>query len=290
MNAVPELSRNAYAKINLTLDITGKQPDGYHTICSVFQSITLCDRISLAPNPGGDIQVTSSRLDLPCDATNTVWRAAQAFFTSAGVKNPGIAFSMEKQIPWQAGLGGGSADAAAALLLLNQSFQTNLSRDRLFQIGLKVGADVPFCLLQGTALAEGIGEQLTPLKSMPPCFIVLCKPKVGICTKDAYSAIDSGRTPAADFTPRMLKALETGNLISVAECVGNRFEQIALPAEVTEIKRHMLRAGAAGACMTGSGSAVFGLFQQMEQAETCRDQLLLHYTDVFLCEPFQPHP
>ncbi|MCI1964832.1 MAG: 4-(cytidine 5'-diphospho)-2-C-methyl-D-erythritol kinase [Oscillospiraceae bacterium] len=285
---MPDFAANAYAKINLTLDVTGTRPDGYHTLRSVFQSVTLFDRIFLTKESGGKIDVSCNRPDLSCGRDNTVRRAAEVFFGAAEIPNPGISFRVEKRIPWQAGLGGGSADAAAALLLLNRMFSNVLSEQELSASGLKVGADVPFCLVNGTALAEGIGERLTALPPLPPCQILLCKPSAGIGTKEAYQALDKKRYFADRFTGPMLRALRVGKWNEITDCVGNVFEPLASIPEILQIKRHMTASGAAAACMTGTGSAVFGLFQKETQARACADELSRYDTDCFLCEPYHP--
>ncbi|MFU0833488.1 MAG: 4-diphosphocytidyl-2-C-methyl-D-erythritol kinase [Oscillospiraceae bacterium] len=285
---MPDLIENAYAKINLTLDITGKRVDGYHTLRSIFQSVTLCDRISLTLLSDGKIHVSSDNPALPCGENNTVYRAAQAFFAATGTANCGVSFHLEKKIPWQAGLGGGSADAAAALRMLNRCFSAALSEKELSQIGVTIGADVPFCLLGGTALAEGIGEKLTPLPPLPHCHIVLCKPGVGVGTKEAYQEIDRHGFLSGCETEQMIAQLRRGHLAGVAKYLGNDFEKAIPLPDVLKIKQIMLQAGADGACMTGSGSTVFGLFRQEEQAQICAEHLSSRYTDVFLCEPYHP--
>lgn len=285
---MPEFTESACAKINLTLDVTGKRPDGYHTLRSVFQSVTLCDRVTLSEGAAGEIRVASNRPDLPCGRDNTVRRAAEAFFSAAGIENPGVSFRIEKSIPWQAGLGGGSADAAAALRLLNRYFPAALSGGDLARVGLSVGADVPFCLRNGTALAEGIGERLTLLPPIPDCSILLCKPCGGIGTKEAYQALDRSGGFADRFTGPMLEALSGGDLTGVAKCVGNAFEPLAPLPEIARIKKEMMAFGAAAACMTGTGSAVFGLFEQKEPARSCASGLSRFFRDVFLCAPWRP--
>ena len=282
---MPEFSENACAKINLTLDVTGKRPDGYHTLRSVFQSVTLCDRVSLSDGSKGEIRVASSRPDLPCGRDNTVRRAAEVFFRVVGIRNPGVSFQIEKKIPWQAGLGGGSADAAAALRLLNRYFSTALKDEELSRIGLSVGADVPFCVKNGTALAEGIGERMTPLPPMPGCSVLLCKPDGGIGTKEAYQALDRRGSFADRYTGPMLEALSGGSLAEIAKRVGNVFEPLTSLPEIPQIKDKMMAFGAAAACMTGTGSAVFGLFEQKERAGACARELSRLFGDVFLCAP-----
>ena len=282
------LSAEAHAKINLTLDIAGKRADGYHAIRSVLQSVTLCDRIFVSVGQGKGISVSCDRPEVPCGDENTVRRAAQAFFATTGIENPGVSFLIEKRIPWQAGLGGGSADAAAALRLLNEALGAGLGETELRELGLSVGADVPFCVVGGTALAEGVGETLTRLAPFPSCSVVVCKPAAGSGTREAYEALDRLGAGPTDFTGPMLRALEGGEFSGAAACAGNVFERAVRLPEVGDIKRRMLSSGAAAACMTGSGSAVFGLFGDEEKARECSSALSKEYWDVFLCRPFAP--
>ena len=282
------LSAEAHAKINLTLDVGEKRADGYHAIRSVLQGITLCDRVSLRVGRGSGISVSCDRPEVPCGGENTVRRAAAEFFAKTGIENPGVSFALEKRIPWQAGLGGGSADAAAALRLLNEALGAGLGEAELCGLGLSAGADVPFCVVGGTALAEGIGEMLTRLPPFPACSVVVCKPAAGSGTREAYEALDRLGGGPTDFTGPMLRALQTGDFSRAAACAGNAFERAVRLPEVGDIERRMLAAGASAARMTGSGSAVFGLFGDEEKARRCSSALSEKYQDVFLCRPFDP--
>lgn len=276
----------APAKINLALDITGRRPDGYHTLQMVMQSISLYDRISVHETKTGKIEVICDDSNIPCGEENTVRRAAEAFFEQSGIPlKRGVMFKISKQIPEQAGLGGGSADAAAALKLLNMIYHTGLTPIQLQKIGLSVGADVPFCIRGGTMLAEGIGENLVPIKSLPLCHIVVCKPAAGISTKEAYAAFDSAGYALTDYTSKLLDALNTGSLSEIGESLGNVFESANIPQEVLEIEKAMNFNGSLGACMTGSGSAVFGLFNDFQKAKSCKEVLMKKYAKTFLCEP-----
>jgi len=274
---------HAYAKINLTLDITGKRDDGYHLLRMVMQSVSLCDQLTLTQGAPG-IRVYCGRIDVPCDETNTVHKAAAAFFAYSGIE-PSLTIEIEKNIPSQAGLGGGSADAAAVLLSLNKIHQTGYSTETLCNIGIQVGADVPFCILGGTALAEGIGEKLTVLPALPHCHIVICKPPVGVDTKQAYALSDTTSKTEHDYSASMLNAIRSADLHAVAANLGNEFERVMHLAEVTHIKNEMKSMGSLGACMTGSGSAVFGIFEEKSKASACKIALAHHYADTFLCEP-----
>lgn len=274
---------NAYAKINLTLDITGKRADGYHLLRMVMQSVSLCDRLTLTSGKPG-IHIQCARAYVPCGKDNTVYKAAAAYFAFAGVE-PALCVTIEKNIPSQAGLGGGSADAAAVLLALNEMHRTGYSKETLCEIGLKAGADVPFCILGGTALAEGIGEKLIALPALPPCSIVICKPLIGVDTKKAYTLVDSTPNSEHFCTDAMQDALRRADLGRIAASLGNDFERVLSLADVNRIKEKMLSVGALGSCMTGSGSAVFGIFADDKKALACKELLGKEYADVFLCEP-----
>ena len=273
---------NAYAKINLTLDITGKREDGYHLMRMVMQSVSLCDRLTLTQGEPG-IHIRCGRVGVPCNESNTAYKAAAAFFAFSGTE-PRITIEIQKNIPSRAGLGGGSADAAAVLHALNGMYGTGYSLETLCEIGVKAGADVPFCILGGTALAEGIGERLTVLPPLPHCYVVICKPPVGINTKKAFALVDSSKVTDT-FSDAMLRAVHAGDIRAVAESLGNDFEQVLHLEDVTRIKQLMKSMGALGACMTGSGSAVYGIFDDAAAAAACKASLKKEYYKVFLCEP-----
>jgi 4-diphosphocytidyl-2-C-methyl-D-erythritol kinase len=276
----------APAKINLTLDITGRRTDGYHILQMVMQSISLYDKISIAETQAEKIEVLCDDPNVPRGEENTVLRAAAAFFARFdSSRRPGVAFHIHKQIPQQAGLGGGSTDAAAALKLLNAYYHAGVSVEQLREIGLSAGADVPFCIAGGTVLAEGIGERLKPVPDLPDCCIVICAPPAGICTKAAYAAFDAAECTSTGYTARMLSALDAHSLREIGKSLGNAFEQTDIPGDVREIKGHMTASGALGACMTGSGSAVFGIFGDPRRAALCRETLLKKYPKTFLCQP-----
>jgi 4-diphosphocytidyl-2-C-methyl-D-erythritol kinase len=276
----------APAKINLSLDIIGRRTDGYHTLDMVMQSVSLFDTILLTRNESGFVQIACDENDVPCDEDNTVFRAAEAFFRATGVpKSDGLLFSIEKRIPRQAGLGGGSADAAAALKLLNCLYRTNLTAEQLREIAISAGADVPFCVEGGTARVTGIGENIEQLPPMPDCHIVICRPNVGISTKEAYSAYDQTGKSGEQHTPSVLEALKTNSLEKLGRALGNAFEAAGVPPEIADIEEKMLQCGSEGACMSGSGSAVFGLFSEREKAEHCFERLRKDYSLIYSCQP-----
>lgn len=273
----------AYAKLNLTLDILGKLENGYHSLSMVMQSVSLCDTVTLIRGEEvSSLQVACGN-GAPSGPENIVWRAAQSFFDYCGIQDRDALFQIEKHIPSQAGMGGGSSDGAAALRLLNRAYNTGLSPEELRQIGAGVGADVPFCVTGGTMQAQGIGEKLTPLAPLPDCILLLCKPPVGVSTPQAFR--ESDRAPAVPpKTPAMAAALASGELSQVADCLGNRFQEILPLPEIEEIADAMRSGGALGACMTGSGSAVFGIFTE-ESAAQNTGEALRKWGQVWLARP-----
>ena len=238
----------------------------------------------------GDITVRTDREDLPGGPGNIAWKAARAFYDAVGMENGGTEILLEKRIPMQAGMAGGSADGAAVLQALRSLYAPEMSRQELERIGLQVGSDVPFCVRGGTALAEGRGEVLTDLPPLPACAIVVCKPEFGLSTPALFGRVrveKLGRRPDHDA---MKQALAAGNLVAVARQMGNVFEEVLTAEESREIaylKDVMLRCGALNAVMTGSGPTVFGLFAQKEQAERAAQTLRSRYAQLFLTTPVQ---
>lgn len=269
----------APAKINLTLSVEGVREDGYHLLSSVFQSVTLCDTVTLREAPS--LSLSLSDPSLPSDGRNTAYRAAEVFLRSLG-RRGGASIRVEKRIPQRAGLGGGSADAAAVLVGLNALYGTRYSPERLREMGLQVGADVPFCLTGGTALVRGIGERITPLPPLPRCAIVIATPRFGVSTKEAYDAVDRAR-PAPLSQEGMCRALAEGDLRGVGERLFNAFERALDLPPIGELKRRMSAFFPLGCGMSGSGSAVFALFADEAAAMPCYESL----SDVphYLCAP-----
>ena len=249
----------AAAKINLSLDVTGRREDGYHTLESIFQSVTVYDTIELTIEDGQGITLTCDAPGVPCDEHNLAWKAAAAFLEATG-RQAKVAISLHKAIPSGAGMGGGSADAAGVLWGLNELLNCGLTNQQLRDIGVKLGADVPFILLGGTALAKGIGEELTSLKAVPDLRLIIVKGKEGVSTPAAYKAIDALEDPPHPDTAGMLTAIETGDTELLKQCCGNLFEAAIDCADVTRAKHRLLECGADCAVMTGSGAAVFGIF------------------------------
>ncbi len=281
------MSAEACAKLNLTLDILGKREDGYHLLRMVMQSVTLCDTVTVWTDNGGGITLQCSQEGVPCDHRNTAYRAAELFFETTGLQNEGIGIKIKKRIPHGAGLGGGSADAAAVLRLLNELFSTCLSDRALCDIGLQVGADVPFCLMGGTMLAEGTGTLLSPLSDLEPCYFVIVKPDISISTADAYRKCDEVTPTRRPDTDKVVDAVLEHDLTALGKQLCNVFEEVIGLPEAEHVKSVMHEAGALGACMSGSGSAVFGMFAEKSAAEDCRKRLEGEFDEVFVCRPAQ---
>ena len=267
--------REAPAKINLALDILGKRPDGYHALCSVMQTVSLCDTVELAE--GGEGFTLSMAGFTPPEGRKTLeQRAAEAFFARLGRAMPPLTVAITKRTPAYAGLGGGSADVAALLRILRDRYAPEMEDTTLESIGAEVGSDMPFCLRGGTALAAGRGEILTDLPPLPDCWIVLCKPPFPIPTPMLFARADSVAIRHRPDIPGMRKALENGDLEGVAGRLGNVFEEV-LPPEcgaVFAIRDALLAAGALGAGMSGSGPTVFEIFREEGLARAAQKKTL----------------
>lgn len=277
----------ANAKINLTLDILRKREDGYHDLQMVMQSVTLADELTVTPAKGAQGEAVSDLHFLPTGGKNLAQMAAAAFRQAAGTGGE-VDVSIRKHIPVCAGLAGGSADAAAVLVAMNELSGAGLSAAELARIGERVGSDVPFCVAGGTALAEGRGERLTPLPPLPPCHIVICKPPFSISTPQLFSRVNVRRIVRRPDTAGMTAALEAGDLAGVARRMYNVFEDVLEPrrlAAIREIEGVLIDCGALGASMSGSGPSVFGVFPSERQAQEAKAQLEESWRDVFLCGP-----
>ena len=277
----------AYAKLNLTLDVLGKREDGYHDLCMVMQSITLHDTLTLEQTPGAGLRVGTNLRFLPTGEKNLAAAAALRFWEALGREPEDLDIRIAKHIPVCAGMAGGSSDAAAVLRALNDQAGNPFTLQELAQVGAKVGSDVPYCVLGGTALAEGRGEVLTPLPPLPKCWVVACKPDFPISTPELFAQVDSVKLRRRPDTAGVLAALKAGDLEGVARRMYNVFEDVMNPrqyARVAEIKQTLIQKGALGANMSGSGPTAFGLFDSRERAEEARAALALTYRDTFLCQ------
>lgn len=273
----------APAKLNLTLDVGARRPDGYHEVTSVMQSAALYDVVTLETVETDDIAVECPGTDLPTGPDNLAWKAADVFFQETNIPHTGIIIRLEKKIPSQAGLGGGSSDAASVLRGMRRLFSINVSDEALETMAARVGSDVPYCVRGGTALALGRGERLTALLPLPMCWFVIVKPPVAHSTAVMFRKLDEIAIANRPDSDAMAKALEIGDLAHICRLVGNVFEQ-ALPedSEVFTIRRQLSRLGADAACMTGSGSAVMGLFRREETARLAARELEKSYPLTFL--------
>ena len=278
-----KITAYAPAKINLFLDIVGRLDNGYHSLFMVMQSVGLEDVVTLEETDEAGIFLTCSDERLPTNEKNIAYKAAKKFYDSIG-KEPKIKIHIEKKIPFEAGLAGGSADAAAVIVALNEICKTKLSKRELCEIGLSVGSDVPFCIVGGTQLSQNTGGVLSELKPLKACTIVLAKPQRGVSTADAYAAADSAYIYHPD-SMRMLDACEKGDFDGICSYAGNVFEQVIEVAERVEIKEKMRNHGARLYQMSGSGPTVFGLFDDEESALKCAEKLRKICPDVYVTNP-----
>ena len=270
----------APAKINLMLDVTGKRDDGYHTLTTIMQSISLADIVTITEQNDGIITVKSSDATIPFDKSNIAYKAAEKFAEYADIQYNGLNIHIQKNIPSQAGLGGGSADAAAVLVGMNYMFGTELSVEQLCDIAISIGADVPFCVSGGTKLCTGIGEIMTTITPLEQCYVVVAKGNSGISTKVAFEKID-----ATGFEKSIDCSKYTGSVHSVKEIGYNSFEKVTENSDVEYIKKKMLDMGAEYSAMSGSGSAVFGIFTDNDEAQLCCDSLSKSEFFSTLCYP-----
>ena len=288
------LKLRAYAKINLSLDVVGKLDNGYHELCMVMHTVKLYDIITITEKKNGGIRMTTNLPYLPANRNNLVMRAAELFFEHSRIVAPNLHIHLKKYIPVGAGLAGGSSDAAAVLRGLNEQYGRKLSRAELMEIGKTLGADVPYCIMGGTALAEGIGEKLTPLPRMPKCYIVLAKPKFSLSTPAVFGETDLPNMKLHPDTRGMLEAIRQHDLKGIAVRMFNVLEDPAKkvirkqnanwcsPHIIDEYKRTMLKYNSIGTVMSGSGPTVFGLFIKEEDAQEAYRRFRQMTPDTFL--------
>lgn len=281
------LYEGAYAKINLTLDVLGKREDGYHDLKSVMQTISVRDDIEIDIGTGKEWKLTCDLPGVPQDERNLAWKAANVFFDALGKDPDGIEIRITKRIPTQAGLGGGSADAGAVLRALNRHYNNWLSVLALAELGQKVGSDVPFCTLCGTALVEGRGERLRKLPDMPDCCFVICKPEFSVSTAQAYQKLDAITVAKRPDHQAMENALLAGDIGTVSQNLCNVFDPVVTQEhlELNYIKSIFNSYGSLGQQMTGSGSAVFGIVPSFEYAAVICNMLKENYSQVFIAKP-----
>lgn len=261
------IRREAFAKINLGLDVVRRLPNGYHEVRMIMQTVGICDVLTFRKAASG-IQLVVDNEELPTDGNNLICKAAKLLLESAGIEG-GVSITLEKHIPIAAGMAGGSTDAAATLLGINELYEIGYDVDKLKELGVKIGADVPYCIQGGTALAEGIGEVLSPLATPPTCHLVIAKPDINVSTKFVYENLRANELESHPDIDGMIEGLEKGDLKAITDRLANVLETVTVPAYpiIDEIKQTMLDAGAEGALMSGSGPTVFGIFTELEKAK-----------------------
>lgn len=281
------LYEGAFAKLNLTLDVLDKRADGYHDLKSVMQTISVRDDIEIDVGTGTPWRLLCDKEGIPTDETNLAWKAAKVFFDAVKKDPQGLEIRIVKRIPSGAGLGGGSADAAAVLRALNRHYGHPFSIGALAELGAQVGSDVPFCTLCGTAMVEGRGEKLRKLPDMPDCVFVVCKPDFSISTPELYRKIDEKTVAKRPDNTAMESAILAGDLGKVAENLCNVFDPIVTEEhlELNYIKSIFNSYGAVGYQMTGSGSAVFCIVPDFEFAAVICNMLRDNYPEVFIAKP-----
>lgn len=269
-----KIKLKARAKINLGLDVIRRREDGYHEVKMIMQTIQLYDQIFIKKIKEPEIKVKTNLFYLPENENNLVYKAAKLLKDEFGIKE-GVHLELQKFIPVAAGLAGGSADAAAVLYGMNRMFQLGLSIEELKQRGVKIGADVPYCIMRGTALAEGIGEQLTSLPPAPRCKVLIAKPSISVSTKFVYDNLRLDKETKHPDINQLIQDIKKGNLHDMAAHMGNVLESVTIPnyPVIEEIKKQMIQDGALNAMMSGSGPTVFGLFEDTEKAEYAYHQM-----------------
>lgn len=273
------------AKINLMLDILKRFDNGYHSLFMIMQSVDLYDTVTVEKNNENKIVIKCDTEGVPCNEKNIAYKCANAFFKACDIKNQGITIEIEKNIPMAAGTAGGSADGAGVLYCLNKIFNANLTITELAEIGANVGADIPFSLTGGTAIALNTGNVIAPVKDLPECYIVLCKPDQDVSTPEAYAQFDALTRVRHLDRVSMIEAVASGDYENICTYCGNVFEQAVEVPKRPHIKGVMRKCGANACCMSGSGPTVFGLFSDKEKAEDCYNKLSKKYDSVYLCKP-----
>lgn len=268
-----EYTTKAYAKINLGLDVVGRLENGYHEVRMVMQTVGIYDELSFEKVESGIIVTTDSG-ELPTDENNLIYKAAKLMIETYGISE-GVHIHLQKNIPIAAGMAGGSTDAAATMKGINRLFDLGCGLKELMQLGVRIGADVPYCIMGGTALAEGIGEKLTALPPAPECFLLVAKPDINVSTKYVYEHLDAEGVTEHPDIDGMVNAIEEGSLQGILNRMGNVLETVTVKAHpvIDTIKNRMVELGAAGSMMSGSGPTVFGIFLEEAKAKEAYEKL-----------------
>lgn len=280
------ITEKAFAKLNLSLDIVGKREDGYHLIRSVMQTVTLCDILSFRKLKESGIRITCNKPYIPTDERNIVYKIAASFIKKYNITS-GVHINIKKHIPSGAGLGGGSSDGACTLNMLCKLFGVDMTLEQKVDFTRSIGADIPFFFYGKTALCEGIGDIVTRLRSLPKCWIVIVKPPRSVSTPAVYRSPVTAKQFGGDSTERVVAALNSGSLFGVAENMQNALEPAAeeICPDICNLKRALLESGAVVSKMSGSGSAVFGIFKDHRTAKAARDRFLQSYRDTYITVP-----
>lgn len=268
MGSNNDISLKALAKINLGLDVVRRREDGYHEVRMIMQTIHLYDRLDIKRTKESGIQIQTNLSFLPVNENNLIYKAAKLLMDEFSITD-GVSVKLDKRIPVAAGMAGGSTDAAAMLFGMNRLFSLGLTKRQLMERGVQIGADVPYCIMRGTALAEGIGEELSPLAPMVKCPVLISKPSISVSTKFVYQNLKLDDTTIHPDIDRLIDDIRAKNLYDIAAHMGNVLETVTIPnyPVIDEIKKHMLSHGAVGAMMSGSGPTVFGLFDDEATAK-----------------------
>lgn len=268
------LELKALGKINLGLDVLGRRENGYHDVRMVMQTVYLYDRIIMKKSKTPGIRLETNLYYLPVNENNLAYQAAQMLMDEFHIEE-GVSIQLDKHIPVAAGMAGGSSNAAAVLFGMNRMFSLGLSQKELMERGVKLGADVPYCIMRGTVLAEGIGEILTPLSPMPKCYVLIAKPAISVSTKMVYEKLDSHEIEDHPDIDGILAGLKAGDLKKVAGSMGNVLERVTVDAYpvIDQIKKMMIKEGALNAMMSGSGPTVFGIFEEKAMARKAADAI-----------------
>ena len=268
MGSNNDISLKALAKINLGLDVVRRREDGYHEVRMIMQTIQLYDRLDIKRTQEPGIQIQTNLSFLPVNENNLIYKAAKLLMDEFSITD-GVSVKLDKCIPVAAGMAGGSTDAAAMLIGVNRLFSLGLTKRQLMERGVQIGADVPYCIMRGTALAEGIGEALSPLPPMVKCPVLIAKPSISVSTKFVYQNLKLDDTTIHPDIDRLIDDIKAKNLHDIAAHMGNVLETVTIPnyPVIDEIKKHMLSNGAVGAMMSGSGPTVFGLFDDEDTAK-----------------------
>ena len=288
---VDEIKLRAMAKINLALDVLRRRDDGYHEVRMVMQTVNIYDELAFEKTDDGKIVITTNAEELPVNEDNLIYKSARLLLDEYGI-DKGLKVSLKKNIPMAAGMAGGSTDAACTFKAVNELFELNLSKKELMERAVRIGADVPYCILGGTALSEGIGEVLTQIKSAPECSLLVAKPPIDVSTKFVYQNLKLNDDTVHPDIDAMLAAINDGDIEKVSKNLGNVLESVTVPnyPVISDIKKFMTDNGALGALMSGSGPTVFGIFNDKDKAKECYKRLNAAKLaqDVFLTDFYTP--